>query len=80
MNAVMRNFPDGPDVRPARGGSCPLAGRSLRPSRPPLTALRLRSAILAALASTARSRARPTPRFPVLVMNVEWSPVVRDFP
>ena len=30
---------------PARGCLCPLAGRSLRPSRPPLTACPLRFAI-----------------------------------
>ena len=45
-----------------RGCPCHLAGRSLRPSWPPLSRCWLRFAILASLASNAGSRARAAPR------------------
>jgi len=46
----------------ARGCPCPLAGRSCRPSGPPLTACPLRFAFRASLASRARSWAWAHPR------------------
>ena len=48
-------------VAAAQGYPCPLAGRSRRPSRPPFSARPLRFAILASLASRARSWARAPP-------------------
>jgi|GEM_PF-1778336 len=52
----------GLSVKPAgREYPCPLAGRSRRPSWPPFTARPLRFALLASLASGARSWARASP-------------------